>query len=380
MDFQFNSDQLLIQQAAQEFALKEVEPRAAELDKSHTFSRELFQRMGELGFVGTGFPEEYGGSGGDDLSKVLIVEELAKRCASTAATLSIHQITPYGIYKYGTEEQKKSLLPPLLGGDHLAAFALTEPQAGSDAAAARTTAIADGDHYVLNGSKCFITGGALAKTVLVFALTEPEKGLRGMSAILVEKGTPGFSSGKVEDKLGLCSSETAELFFKDCRVPRANLLGAPGRGFPMAMELLDFARIGVAAQGLGISERALEESVNYLNSRVQFGKPIGVQQGLSWYAAEMKVRIEALRGLAYKAAWLKGTGQPFSLEAAIAKYYGAETACFCTDTALQIHGGYGYMKDLPIERMFRDARLLKIYEGTSEIHKLVIARSVIGLK
>ncbi|MDR2799947.1 MAG: acyl-CoA dehydrogenase family protein [Desulfovibrio sp.] len=380
MDFQLSSDQELIQQAAREFALKEVEPRAAELDRTHTFSREIFRRMSELGFVGTGFPESYGGSGGDNLSKVLIVEELAKCCASTAATLSITQITPYGICKYGTEEQKKTFLPPLLSGGNLAAFALTEPQAGSDAAAAKTTAVPDGDHYVINGSKCFITGGTLAKTILVFALTEPEKGLRGMSAILVDKGTPGLIPGKVEDKLGLCGSETAEILFKDCRVPAGNLLGTPGKGFAMAMELLDFARIGIAAQGLGIAERALDESVKYLNSRVQFGKPIGAQQGLSWYAAEMKVRIEALRGLAYKAAWLKEAGRPFSLEAAIAKYYGAETACFCTDLALQIHGGYGYMKDMPIERMFRDARLLKIYEGTSEVHKLVIARSVIGLK
>ncbi|MDR2123790.1 MAG: acyl-CoA dehydrogenase family protein [Desulfovibrio sp.] len=380
MDFQLSEEQQLIQQAARDFALKEVEPKAAELDRKHEFSHELFKRMADLGFTGTCFPEEYGGSGGDDISKALIVEELAKRCASTAATLSITQITPYGILKFGTEAQKKKFLPPLLSGGNLAAFALTEPQAGSDAAAARTTALADGDHFVLNGNKCFITGGAIAKTTLVFALTEPEKGLRGMSAILVEKGTPGFSAGKVEDKLGLCGSETVELFFKDCRVPKDHLLGAPGKGFPMAMELLDFARIGVAAQGLGIAERALEESVTYLNNRVQFGKPIGAQQGLSWYAAEMKVRIEALRGLVYKAAWLKSAKLPFSLDAAVAKYYGAETACFCADTALQIHGGYGYMKDMPIERLFRDSRLLKIYEGTSEVHKLVIARGVLGLK
>jgi len=308
------------------------------------------------------------------------VEELAKRCASTAATLSITQIAPYGIYKYGSEDQKKKFLPPLLSGGHLAAFALTEPQAGSDAAAAKTVALAEGDHYVLNGNKCFITGGSIAKTTLVFALTEPDKGLRGMSAILVEKGTPGFNVGKTENKMGLCGSETSEIFFTNCRVPKENLLGTPGKGFSMAMELLDFARIGIGAQGLGISERALEESVKYLNERVQFGKPIGAQQGIAWYAADMKVRIEALRGLVYKAAWLKGAGLPFSMDAAIAKYYGAETACFCTDLALQIHGGYGYMKDLPLERMFRDARLLKIYEGTSEIHKVVISRNVIGLK
>ncbi|MCL1889307.1 MAG: acyl-CoA dehydrogenase family protein [Desulfovibrionaceae bacterium] len=380
MDFLLDSDQDLIRQAAVEFAEKVVEPRARELEEKHCFSQEIFQQMTDQGFVGTGFPEEYGGSGGDDIAKTILVEEIAKSCASTAGTLSIHQITPYGILKYGTEEQKKTYLPPLLKGGKLAAFAITEPTAGSDAASAKTTAIADGDHFVINGSKCFITGGAKAKTVLVFALTEPDKGLRGMSAILVEQGTPGFTPGKSENKMGLRATETDELFFNNCRVPKANLLGQPGKGFVIAMELLDFARIGVAAQGLGIAERALSESVNYLNERVQFGKPIGAQQGLSWYAAEMKVRIEALRGLVYKAAWLKSTGKPFSMDAAIAKYYGAETACFCADTALQIHGGYGYMKDLNIERLFRDSRLLKIYEGTAEIHKLVIARGVLGLK
>lgn len=380
MDFKPDSDHELICQAAREFAEKTVEAKARELDEKHIFSQEIFQKMTDLGFVGTGFPEEYGGSGGDDLAKALVVEELAKACASTAGTLSIHQVAPYGILKYGSEEQKKTFLPPLLKGGKLAAFALTEPTAGSDAAAAKTTAIADGDHLVINGNKCFITGGAKAKTVLLFALTEPDKGLKGMSAILVEQGTPGFTPGKAENKMGLCGSETVELFFNNCRVPKANLLGQPGKGFSMAMEILDFARIGIAAQGLGIAERALAESVKYLNERVQFGRPIGAQQGLSWYAAEMKVRIEALRGLVYKAAWLKGAGLPFSMDAAIAKYYGAETACFCADLALQIHGGYGYMKDLIIERLFRDSRLLKIYEGTSEIHKLVIARNVIGLK
>jgi alkylation response protein AidB-like acyl-CoA dehydrogenase len=380
MDFRLDSDQELIRQAAKEFAEKEVEPLAAEIDRSHAFSWELFRRMAELGFTGAGFPEEYGGSGGDDISKLLIVEEIAKRCASTAATLCIHQVGPYGIYLFGSEEQKKTYLPPVLSGGKVAAFALTEPTAGSDAGSVKTRAVLDGNHYVLNGSKCFITAGALAQTVLVFALTDPDKGLKGMSAFIVEKGTPGFSPGKVENKMGLCGSETAELFFNDCRVPKENLVGQLGRGFPMAMAILDSARLGVGAQSLGISQRALEESVKYMNERVQFGRPIGAQQGLSWYAADMKVRIEALRGLVYKAAWLKGSGEPYTLDAAIAKYYGAETACFCADLALQIHGGYGYMKDLVLERLFRDSRLLKIYEGTSEIHKVVIARSVIGLK
>jgi alkylation response protein AidB-like acyl-CoA dehydrogenase len=380
MDFKLTEEQELIRKAAKEFAETVVEPQAAELDRTHKFSMEIFKKMTALGFAGAGFPEEYGGSVSDDLCKILIVEELAKHCASTAGTLSVHQVGPYGILKFGTEEQKKKYLPPLLSGGELAAFALTEPTAGSDAGNVKTKAILDGDHYVINGSKCFITGGSIAKTVVLFALTEPEKGLKGMSAFILEKGTPGFTYGKVEDKMGLCGSETTELFFKDCRVPKENMLGQPGKGFGIAMATLDAARLGIAAQSLGIAERALEESVKYLNERVQFGKPLAAQQGLSWYVAEMKVRIEALRGLLFKATWLKTTGQPFGLDAAIAKYYGAEAAFFCADLALQIHGGYGYMKDLILERLFRDARLLKIYEGTAEIHKVVIARGVLDQK
>lgn len=379
MNFELTSEHEMIRKMARDFAEKVVDPQAAETDRTHVFPMALFKQMTDAGFVGTTFPEAYGGSEGDDISKALIVEEIAKRDASVAATLSIHQILPYCILNYGSEEQKKKFLPPLLSGGQLGAFALTEPNAGSDAAAAKTKAIADGDDYILNGTKCFITGGAQAQYVLVFALTQPDKGIKGMSGIIVEKGTPGFSPGKIEEKMGLCGSETAELVFEDCRVPKANLLGKEGEGFKIAMSALDGARIGVAAQSLGIAERALSESVKYMKERIQFGKPIGMQQGLSWYVAEMKVRIEAARNLVLKAAWLKTAGKPFSMDAAIAKFHAAETANFCAGQALQIHGGYGYMKEYVLERLFRDAKLMGIYEGTNEIHKLVIARGVLGM-
>lgn len=379
MDFKLSSEHEMIRKMAREFAEKVVEPQAAETDRTHKFPMDLFKQMTDAGFVGVTFPEAYGGSEGDDINKVLIVSEIAKRDASAAGTLSVTQVGPYCIYKFGSEEQKKKFLPPVLSGGHLAGFALTEPNAGSDAAAAKTKAIADGDDYVIDGTKCFITGGALAHNVVVFALTQPDKGIKGMSAIIVEKGTPGFKAGKIEEKMGMAGSETAELIFENCRVPKANLLGKEGDGFKIAMSALDAGRVGIAAQALGIAERALEESVKYMKERVQFGKPIAAQQGLSWYVAEMRVRIEAARNLVYKAAWLKSACEPYSMDAAIAKFYASETATFCANLGLQIHGGYGYMKEYPMERLYRDAKLTEIYEGTSEIHKLVIARGTLGM-
>ena len=378
MDFKLSEDNELIRQAAREFAEQVVDPLAVETDRTHKFSPEIYKKMAAQGFTGVPYPETYGGSGGDDISRVLIIEELSKRCASTGGTVSIAQVGAYCINAYGTEEQKKHYLPPLLGGGELGAFALTEPGAGSDAAAVKTTAVLDGDCYVINGSKCFITGGALAKTVVVFALTQPEKGLKGMSAFIVDRGTPGFTPGKVEEKMGLNGSETAELNFVNCRVPRENLLGQEGKGFGMAMAALDSGRIGIAAQALGMAERALEESASYMKERIQFGKPIAEQQGLSWYLAEMKMRVEAARNLIYRAAWAKQSGERYTMDAAIAKLYASETARFCANLGLQIHGGYGYMKDHVLERIYRDAKLTEIYEGTSEIHKLVIARGVLG--
>jgi alkylation response protein AidB-like acyl-CoA dehydrogenase len=379
MNFQLNPEHEMIRKMARDFAEKVVEPKVEAYERDHHFPADLLKQMGELGLIGTSFPEACGGSGGDDISKVLIVSEIGKRYAALAVIYSVTQLSAYCIYKYGSDEQKAKFLPRILNDGVMAVFCLTEPNAGSDAGAIKTKAVGDGDNYVISGNKCFITGGAQAGLAIVFALTQPEKGVKGMSAIVVEQGAPGFKAGKIEEKMGIISSETAELIFDGCRVPKANLLGKEGDGFKIAMAGLDSGRIGIGAQALAIADRALEEAVKYMKTRVQFGKPIAMQQGLSWYVAEMKVRVEAARNLLYKAAWLKSAQQPYSLEVAIAKLYCSETAVFCANYGLQIHGGYGYMKEYPMERLYRDAKITEIYEGTSEIHKLVIARAALGM-
>lgn len=380
MEFSFSKEQEMISKLARTFAENELEPAAAEVDASHTFPTENFQKMAKLGFTGIGVPKEYGGVGGGTTEKVIIVSAFARKCMASAAILSIHLIAPQAIAKYGTEAQKHKYLPRLTAGGELGAFALTEPNAGSDAGSAKTTAILDPgtNEYVLNGTKCFISGGSRANVLVVFALTDPAKGLRGMSAIIVERGTPGFSVGKVEDKMGLAGSETAELIFEDCRVPAENLLGREGQGFKIAMAALDGARIGVGAQAVGVAEEAVELSARYMHERVQFGKEIAALQGLQWYIAEMATKTEAAKWLVYYAAYLADSGKPFTKEAAMCKLNASENARYTTNLALQIHGGYGYMKDYPLERMYRDAKITEIYEGTSEIHKVVIARSVLG--
>lgn len=380
MDFKLTDGQEMLKKTVREFAEKVVGPRAEEVDQTGIFPRDTFEQMAKLGLTGIGTPEEYGGSGGNDIDKVITVTELAKKCAATAGILSIHTIFASVLLKFGSEEQKKKYLPEVTSGGHLAAFALTEPNAGSDAAAVRTTAVLDEEtgEYVLNGTKCFISGGGQAKYLLIFALTDPSKGVKGLSCILVEKGTPRFTVGKIENKMGIHGSETAELIFDQCRVPKENLVGKEGAGFKMAMNALDGARIGVAAQALGIAEGALDESVKYMNERVQFGKPIKALQGLQWYIADMATKTECAKWMIYYAAYLKSTGQPHTKEAAIAKLNASENARFVTNLALQIHGGYGYMKDYPLERMYRDAKITEIYEGTSEIHKVVISRAVLN--
>lgn len=382
MDLSLTKEQELLRKVAAQFAEKELEPAAADMDRSHTFGMENFQKMAALGFTGIGVPKEYGGAGCGALEKVIVVEEFAKKCLTSAATLSIHVIAPQLIATLGTEEQKKKYLPRLTKGGEVGAFALTEPNAGSDAASVKTTALYDAqrDEYVLNGTKCFITGGSRAGVLVVFALTEPEKGLRGMSAIIVDSKTPGFSVGKIEEKMGLRGSETAELIFEDCRVPAANLLGKPGKGFIYAMQALDRARIGVGAQAIGIAQGAIDLSVKYVQERVQFGKPIAALQGLQWYLADMATKTQAAKCLVYYAAALEDAGQPFSTEAAMCKLNASENARFVTNLAMQIHGGYGYMQDYPLERMYRDAKITEIYEGTSEIHKVVISRAVLNRK
>ena len=380
MDFSLTREQELLRKMSAQFAQAELEPVAAEVDETHSFQSENFAKMAELGFTGIGIPEEYGGVGGGALEKVIAVTEFAKKCLSSAATLSIHLVAPHAINHFGTEAQKQKYLPMVTKGGSLAAFALTEPGAGSDAAAVKTTAIYDAksDEYVLNGTKCFITGGARADVLVVFAKTQPEKGVKGLSAFIVEKGFPGFSSGKIECKMGLSGSKTAELIFEDCRVPKANLLGKEGQGFKIAMQALDSARIGVGAQAVGLAEGAIDLSVGYMGERVQFGKPISALQGLQWYIADMATKTEAAKCLVYYAAYLEDAGKPFTKEAAMCKLNASENARFVTNLALQIHGGYGYMKDYPLERMYRDAKITEIYEGTSEVHKVVISRAVLG--
>lgn len=376
MNFDLTEEQQMLRDMARDFAQKSVAPRAADIDKSGEFPQDLFDLMTGMGFAGLCTPEEYGGSGGDDLDKAIVVEEIAKKCASTAAILSIHMVFSSILLKFGNEEQKKKYLPQVSSGGCLGAFALTEPGAGSDAAAARTTAVLDEStgEYVVNGTKCFISGGAQAQFVALIALTQPEKKTRGMSCIIVERGTPGFSIGKIEEKMGLHGSQTAELVFDNCRIPRENLVGEEGRGFTYAMVALDAARIGIAAQAVGIAQGALEASLQYARERVQFGKPIAALQGIQWYLADMATKTEAARYLTYYAAYRKASGQSHTMEAAMAKLNASENARFVTNLALQIHGGYGYMKDYPLERMYRDAKITEIYEGTSEIHKVVISR------
>lgn len=377
MDFKFSQAEKKILEVAAKFAEREVEPLAEEVDANSMFPEETFDKMVECGFTGIGTPVEYGGSGGDDVAKIIVVSEIAKKCASTAAILSIHTIFSDVIKTFGTMEQKKYYLPLVSNGGKKGAFALTEPNAGSDAAAVKTTAYLDGDEYVINGTKCFITGGGHADYIVVFASTDLSKGVKGLSAIIVPKTAEGFSVGKTESKMGIRGSETSELIFDNCRVPKENLVGKEGQGFKIAMIALDSARIGVAAQAFGIAQGALDHATKYMKERIQFGRPLTALQGLNWYIADMATKIECAKWMTYRAACKKRDGEKFTMEAAIAKYNASQVAMYVTNTALQIHGGYGYMKDYPLERMFRDAKITEIYEGTSEIHKLVISREVL---
>lgn len=328
--------------------------------------------------MGIPFPTEFGGAGGDVLSYILAVEELSKVCATTGVILSAHtSLCASLINENGTPAQKEKYLRDLCTGNKIGAFGLTEPGAGTDAAGQQTTAVLDGDNYILNGSKIFITNGGVADTFIIFAMTDKSKGTKGISAFIVEKGFQGFSIGKKEDKLGIRASSTTELIFENCIVPKENLIGREGKGFGIAMKTLDGGRIGIAAQALGIAEGALEEAIKYMKERKQFGRPISAFQGLQWMVAEMSTKIEAARFLVYKAAWLKENKQPYSVDAARAKLYAAEVAMDVTTKAVQLFGGYGYTKEYPIERMMRDAKITEIYEGTSEVQKMVISGSLL---
>ena len=375
MHFKLSEEHEMIRKMVRDFAKNEVAPTAAERDEEERFDRELFDQMAELGLTGIPWPEEYGGIGSDYLAYVIAIEELSRVCASTGVTLSAHtSLAGWPIFKFGTEEQKQKFLRPMAEGKKIGAYGLTEPGSGSDAGGMKTIAKRDGDHYILNGSKIFITNGGIADIYVVFALTDPESKQRGTSAFIVESDTPGFSVGKKESKLGIRSSPTTEIMFEDCRIPVENLLGEEGQGFKVAMQTLDGGRNGIAAQAVGIAQGALDASVEYARERYQFGKPIAVQQGIGFKLADMATDVEAARLLTYQAAWLESEGLPYGKESAMSKVFAGDTAMKVTTEAVQVFGGYGYTKDYPVERYMRDAKITQIYEGTQEIQRLVISR------
>jgi butyryl-CoA dehydrogenase len=379
MRLDLTEEQTMIQQLARDFAEKEVRPIAEAIDRDARFPRATVGRMAELGLMGIAIPEGYGGSGGDTVAYALAVEELARACASHAVIMSVNNsLYCDPVCQHGTEAQKARFLTPFASGQKLGCFALTEPEAGSDASNQSTLAVPDRDGYVLDGRKVFVTNGREAAAALVFAQTDRTAGHRGISAFLVEKGTPGFTVVKTEDKLGIRASDTAELLFERCRVPATNRLGEVGEGFKIALGALDGGRIGVAAQALGIAVAAYEAAVAYARERKSFGVPIGHHQMVQWMLADMATAIEAARLLTLRAAWLKDSGARFGPEAAMAKLFASEMAMRVTTDAIQVHGGYGFIKEYQVERHFRDAKITQIYEGTSQVQKLVIARHLLG--
>ncbi|MBR3786904.1 MAG: acyl-CoA dehydrogenase [Bacillota bacterium] len=379
MNFQLTKEQEFVRKMVREFAETEVEPIAADIDKEHRFPVETVEKMAKYGLLGVPFPTEYGGAGGDHISYAITVEELSRKCASTGVICSAHtSLCCWPIFAWGTEEQKRKYLPDLLAGKTLGAFGLTEPNAGTDASGQQTRAEDKGDHWLLNGAKVFITNGGYADVFVVMAMTDKSKGNHGISSFIVEKGDEGFSIGKTEDKMGICASSTTELIFQNCKIPKDRLLGEVGQGFKVAMSTLDGGRIGIASQALGIAQGALDVTLDYMKARKQFGKSLSKFQALQFTVAELATEIEAARLLIYKAADMKDKHLAYGPAAAMAKLFAAETAMHVTTKCVQLHGGYGYTKDYPVERMMRDAKITEIYEGTSEVQKMVIAASVIG--
>jgi alkylation response protein AidB-like acyl-CoA dehydrogenase len=383
--FSFTDEHEMIRQAARDFAQKEIAPVAEEFDESGEFPRETIKKMGEMGFMGIEVPEEYGGAGMDTLAYVLALEEICKVDASHGTIMSVNNsLFCYGILKYGTEEQKQKFITPVASGQAIGAYSLTEPMSGSDAGTMRSRAVRDGDFYILNGRKSWVTSGPVADYILVFMMTAPEQAHRGITAFLTDATQPGYIRGKKEPKLGIRASATSEIAYEDYRVPVENRLGEEGEGFKIAMAVLDAGRIGIASQALGIAEASYAASLSYAREREAFGQKIGQFQGIGFKLADMKTRIEASRLLIYNAALAKQrakeTGQRYTLEASMAKLFASETAMFCAHEAVQIHGGMGYSKELPVERYFRDAKITEIYEGTSEIQRLVISRMETGLR
>ncbi len=379
MDFRLTDEQQMMRETARRFAEERVKPGAAERDRTHEFPVELLKECAELGFMGVAIPEEYGGAGMDYISYAIMIEEISRACASTGVILSVNNsLVCDPLLKYGSDYIKKNYLTPLAEGRYLGCFGLTEPNAGSDAANLKTTAVKDGDYYVINGSKIFITNATHADICLLFAVTDKEKGKHGISAFVVETKWDGFNIGTVEDKLGINASGTAELYFEDLRVPKENLLGEEGQGYKIALATLDGARIGIAAQGVGLAQAVLDESLKYAKERIQFGRPIASFQAIQWYLADMATNIEAARLLTYKGAACKQNGGRCNKITSMAKVFAAETAMEAARKGIQIFGGYGYMKEYPMERFFRDAKILEIYEGTSEIQRIVIAAQVLS--
>jgi alkylation response protein AidB-like acyl-CoA dehydrogenase len=383
--FTLSDEHKMIQKAARDFAENEIKPIAAEFDERGDFPLETIKKMGEMGFMGIEVPEEYGGAGMDTLAYVLALEEICKADASHGTIMSVNNsLFNYGILSFGTEEQKQIFLIPVASGEKIGAYSLTEPMSGSDAGTMRSKAELDGEDYILNGRKSWVSGGPVADYVVVFMMTEPEKKHRGVTAFLIDAHQPGFIRDKKEPKMGIRASATSELVFEDYRCPAKHRLGEEGKGFKIAMTVLDAGRIGIASQALGIAEAAYEASVSYAKEREAFNKKIGQFQGIAFKLADMKTRLEASRLLIYQAAFAKQrskeTGDRYTLEASMAKLFASETATFCANAAVQIHGGMGYSKELPIERYYRDAKITEIYEGTSEIQRLVISRLETGLR
>jgi alkylation response protein AidB-like acyl-CoA dehydrogenase len=385
MNFEFTEDQLMIQEAARDFAQREIAPVAAQFDESGEFPEETIRKAGELGLMGIEVPEQYGGAGLDAVGFALVMEEIAAADAAHSTIISVNNsLYCNGILQFGTEEQKQKFVVPVASGEAIAAYALTEPQSGSDAANMKTRAVREGDVYILNGKKSWITSGPVAKYLIVFAVTDPDAGPRGVSAFLVDAALEGFACGKKEPKLGIRASATCEVELSDYRCPAENLLGKEGDGFRIAMTILDAGRVGIAAQSVGIARAAYEASLEYVRERKAFGAPIGSFQMIQAKIADMKTRLEAARLLTLKAAWNKdraaAAGFRNTTEASCAKLFASEAAMFITHQAVQIHGGMGYSRELPIERYFRDAKITEIYEGTSEIQRMVIARQETALR
>lgn len=378
MPYQLTEEQIMLRDMVRKLATNEIAPMAEEIDRNHRFPRENLQKMAELGLMGVPIPEEYGGAGCDYLSYIITIEEISRACASTGVILAVHtSVGTYPILYFGTEEQKQKYVPKLAAGEYIGAFALTEPNAGSDPANLSTTAKLEGDHYIVNGNKIFISNGGEAEVYVTFVKTDKGKGHKGITCLLVDRDTPGFSIGKTEEKMGLHGDVTTELIFENAMVPKENLLGVEGEGFKVAMALLDGGRIGIGAQGLGIAQAAFDVAKNYAKEREQFGKPIASFQAIQFMLADMATRIDCARLLVYRAARMRDMGLPYAKEASMAKMYGTDTAMEVTTNAVQILGGYGYCREYQVERFMRDAKITQIYEGTNQIQRIVIAKHLL---